>query len=69
MIFKLLKFIGKINTAIILSIVWFLILLPLSILKHLFTKDSYHFSWDRSATSSWIERNHEYQKEDLKNEW
>lgn len=69
MIFKILKFVGKVNTAIILTLIWLVIILPLSILNKIFTKDSHKFSWNRNQSSSWIQKNHLYKKEDLKNEW
>lgn len=69
MIFKILKLIGKVNTAIILTFIWLLVLFPLSILNKIFTTDSQKFSWDRNQETSWLQRNHLYKKEDLDNEW
>ena len=69
MIFKLLRFIGKINTSIILTFIWFAILLPISIFRKISSKDFQKFTWNLKSKSNWQETKKLYTKEDLDHEW
>lgn len=59
---------GKINGAIILSVLFFLILTPIAFLYRLGNRHS-KFLLNKKEKSAFIERNHEYKASDLKNMW
>lgn len=59
---------GKVNGAILLTLVYFLILTPLSWLKKLISSSEV-FSSKKEKTSRFIERNHSYIKDDLQFPW
>ena len=66
--FKLAFGLGWINSRILLTIVYFVFLLPIAILSRLFTKDPLQINPAKSE-SFYSNRNHTYSKEDLKNIW
>ena len=59
---------GWINSRILLSIVYYLFLFPISILSKIFTKDPLALR-TKGRTSLYVERNHTYTSDDLKNIW
>ncbi len=59
---------GWINSKILLSIIFFLFLLPIAVLSRLFTKDPLKLR-GREMKSLFTNRNHLYTKEDLENIW
>lgn len=59
---------GWINSKILLSLIFFLFLLPIAILSRLFTKDPLKLK-GREMKSLFTDRNHSYTKEDLENIW
>jgi membrane protease YdiL (CAAX protease family) len=59
---------GWINSRILLSIVYFLFLMPIAFLSRLFTKDPLQLK-SRGSDSLYTTRNHQYKKEDLENIW
>jgi hypothetical protein len=65
---KLAHVLGWINSKILLSLIFFLFLLPIAILSRLFTKDPLKLK-GRDIKSLFTERNHSYAKEDLENIW
>ncbi|MBN8577722.1 MAG: hypothetical protein J0L66_12325 [Cytophagales bacterium] len=65
---KLAHVLGWINSKILLSIIFFLFLLPIAILSRLFTKDPLKLK-GREMKSLFADRNHLYSKEDLENIW
>jgi len=58
---------GWINNRIILSIVFFVFLFPISLLSKIFSKDPLKIK--RDQRSCFDERNHLFTKEDLENIW
>ena len=60
--------IGWVNSRILLSIIYFIFLMPLAWLSRLFTKDPLMLK-ARGSSSLYITRNHQYKKEDLENIW
>jgi hypothetical protein len=66
--FKLALGLGWINSRILLSVIYFLVLLPIAWLSRLFTKDPLMLRRDKS-TSMFVTRNHQYSKKDLENIW
>ncbi len=66
--FKLAEVLGKINGAIILSVLFFVFLLPIALLYRLRAKNM--LGLKREPTNSfYTERNHNYTKEDLEQLW
>lgn len=65
---KIAHVLGWINSKILLSIIFFLFLLPIAILSRLFTKDPLKLK-GRELKSLFTDRNHLYTKEDLENIW
>ncbi len=65
---KLATGLGWLNSRIILSIIYFLFLMPIAWLSKLFTKDPLALKKDRRITL-FITRDHLYTKNDLENIW
>jgi hypothetical protein len=59
---------GWVNSRILLSIIYFVFLMPIALLSRLFTKDPLLLKAKNSA-SLYTTRNHQYKKEDLENIW
>ncbi len=65
---KLALGLGWLNSRILLSVIYFVFLMPIAWLAKLFTKDPLMLK--RNASSSvYVTRNHQYKKEDLENIW
>jgi len=65
---KIAHVLGWINTRILLTIVFYLVLLPFAMLYQLFSKDPLAIKWKKDG-SAFIKRDHLYQPEDLENPW
>jgi hypothetical protein len=65
---KLATILGWINSRILLSIVYFIFLMPLAWVSRLFTKDPLLLR-RRKTASLFVTRNHLYTKKDLENIW
>jgi hypothetical protein len=65
---KLALLLGWVNSRILLSLVYFIFLLPLAWVSRLFTKDPLTLRKRRTATL-FVDRNHLYTKKDLENIW
>jgi hypothetical protein len=59
---------GWVNSRILLSIIYFVFLLPIAWLSRLFTKDPLMLK-AKNSPSLYVTRNHQYKKEDLENIW
>lgn len=59
---------GKVNGGILLSIVFFIFLFPISLLQKLFSKND-SLQLKQPEESNFKERDKTYQKEDLENMW
>ncbi len=64
---KLMAAIGFINSRVLLSIIFFLVLLPVSLLSKLFRKDLLQLK--KKESSYFIERNYTFEPKDLENTW
>jgi len=64
---KLMAAIGFVNSRVLLSIIFFLVLLPVSLLSKLFRKDLLQLK--KKESSYFVERNHTYEPKDLENTW
>lgn len=64
---KLGGILGYINSKVILTIIFFLVLTPLALLRKFFKKVSTHNGTD--TESLFEDRNHLYNKDDLRNVW
>ncbi|MGB0863575.1 MAG: SxtJ family membrane protein [Saprospiraceae bacterium] len=64
---KLAEGLGWVNSRILLSIIFFLILTPIAIVSRLFKKNSLRLKND--TNSIWVERNKTYTKKDLEKMW
>jgi len=59
---------GWINSRILLTVLYFLFLLPIAWVSRLFTKDPLQLKSGKTKTV-YIDRNHQYIKKDLENIW
>jgi hypothetical protein len=59
---------GWINSRILLSVIYFVFLLPIAWVSRLFTNDPLRLK-ARGAATLYTARDHEYKKEDLENIW
>lgn len=59
---------GWINSRILLSLVFYLILTPIALFSRLFSKDKLKLK-QKNRETMWTERNHIYSKSDLSNPW
>lgn len=67
---KFAEIVGGVNSKILLSIVFFIFLVPISFVFRLFNKDILHLKKTNSkADSNYITRNHKFVKKDLENIW
>lgn len=66
--FKIALGLGWINSRILLSVVYFVFLLPIAWLSRLFTKDPLQLK-GKGSNSLYTTRDHLYKKEDLENIW
>ncbi len=60
---------GSINSKVILSLLFFLCLLPLALLYRSIKGDFLLIKFDGESRSLWNKRDHKYEPEDLKNLW
>jgi len=65
--FKLAEGLGWINSRILLSVVFFIVLFPFAVLFRLSTKNPLRLK--NMESSAFDERNHTYSKKDLENIW
>jgi hypothetical protein len=65
---KLALALGYVNSRILLSIIYFVFLLPIAWIAKLFTKDPLMLK-AKNSSSLYTTRNHLYKKEDLENIW
>ena len=65
--FKAGDMLGAVVSRVILTVVFFILLVPISFLYRLFHKDPLHLR--KTDQSGWSTRNHEYTGNDLKNIW
>lgn len=66
--FGLAKILGFVNSRIILTVVYFLILVPMAILSRLLGRITVQLK-KREGESYFVTRNHKYSKADLENPW
>jgi len=64
---KFLAALGYINSRLLLSIIFYVVLLPIALLARLFRKDSLQLK--KKEGSYFTERNHQYKSKDLENVW
>lgn len=64
---KIAMVLGWINTKIILSLVFFIFLTPFALLSRIFSKNALQLK--KSGNTTFVERNHKYDKKDLENIW
>jgi hypothetical protein len=57
------EILGGVMSKILLSIVFFIVLFPVALLKKIFTKKK------KMESSNWTDRNHTYTAKDLQNPW
>jgi len=66
---KMAAALGIVNTKIILSVIFFLVLTPLAFVRRLVQGDMLEIKKPGRSDSLWKERNHQYTKEDLEKQW
>lgn len=68
--YKLAMVLGYVNSRILLSLIFFIFLMPVAWLAKLFTKDSLQLKKKpEQGNSYYSDRNYEYSKKDLENVW
>jgi hypothetical protein len=65
---KIGDFIGKVVPKVLLAVVFYVFLIPLSVLSRIFRKDRLGLK-KRSRDSMWIDREYPFSKEDLLKPW
>jgi hypothetical protein len=65
--FKLGELLGFVVSKVVLAVLFFIILTPISFLYNIFNKDTLQLK--RTEKSLWVERNHGFGPDDLKNSW
>lgn len=65
---KIAHVLGWINTRILLTLVFYIVLFPFALLSRIFTKDPLHLKW-KTKGSAFTIRDHQYRAEDLENPW
>ncbi len=66
--FGLAHVLGWVNSRILLSLIYFLILTPIALLYRIFTGDQLHFKSPPKDTM-FVEREHNFTSKDLENPW
>ncbi len=57
---------GKVTSSILLALVWFLLVLPVGLVRRLLGKDPMRLSaWHKDSGSCFVDREHEYARADL----
>ena len=62
------KVLGWINSRVLLTLIYYLILLPTSLLSRLFIKEN-QIQRKKNSNSYYLDRDHNYTAEDMKNVW
>ena len=65
---KFAEILGRINSTVLLSLIFFIFLTPIALLMRIFKKDD-ALKLKKPAASAYDERNHTYVKKDLENTW
>ena len=65
--FKLAEGLGWVNSRILLTLIFFLLLLPIALFYRLFSKDPLRLK--NKYDSMFIDRNHKFESKDLLNPW
>ena len=65
--YKLAEVLGYVMSRVILTLVFFIFLFPIALIYRLFNKENLFPKKDQK--SFWVERNHDYNGDDLKNVW
>src|SRR6218665_3853868 len=66
---KFAEILGRINSTILLSLIFFIFLTPIALLMRIFKKDDALKLKKPTTASAYDERNHTYVKKDLENTW
>ncbi|MFQ5432192.1 MAG: SxtJ family membrane protein [Nitrospinota bacterium] len=53
---KIAGFIGKVNTYLILTLTYYLVLTPIRVLMRLFGRDILDMKWEKDSDSCWLDR-------------
>lgn len=67
--YKLAEGLGYVNSRVLLTLVFFVFLLPVAMLYRFFNRDMLSLKSGRTDRSLYKERNHTYSADDLKNVW
>lgn len=67
--YKLASILGFINSKIILSVIFYLILTPIALVSRIFSKDKMQIKKRPEKDSYFTIRNHEFTSDDFKNPW
>jgi hypothetical protein len=66
---KLAEILGKVNSTIILSLAFFVILFPLAMVRRLFVKNAMSLKRPEGASTLYVTRDHLYTAQDMDNPW
>ena len=64
---RLLKYVGLVNTHLILGVIFFIVLFPISLIYRMWNKDSMNLKAGKD--SYFIQRDHLYTAKDVENPW
>ena len=67
--YKLAEGLGYVNSRILLTLVFFVFLLPIALLYRLFNRNIFALRSGRTDKSLYKERNHRYSAKDMENAW
>jgi|HubBroStandDraft_2_1064218.scaffolds.fasta_scaffold166580_3 hypothetical protein len=62
------RVLGRISNAVLLSVVYWLVVVPVAVFRRMRKKDKLTY-FDPAAGSNFVERNHLFQKEDFERTW
>lgn len=65
---KFAEILGRINGSILLTVIFFLVLTPVALLMKIFSSGS-ALNLKKPSKTTFVDRNHQYKAEDLKNIW
>ena len=67
--FKLALALGWVNSRILLSLVFFIFLMPVAFLQRLISGDKLQLNKKKEGESYYVDRDYQYEKKDLENVW
>lgn len=68
--FGLAALLGHVTSSILLGLVWFVLVLPMGLIRRMMGKDSMRLNqWRKNQDSCFADREHEYTRSDMEKPW